>query len=351
VLKELIPIFMMGALLVVMMFQINFFMALGKQDFLRVVPFKAIAKIILLETPGFLNMTLPMAVALSVSLTMTRLTRESELVALRSAGAPIMRIVLPTAVFGLCVGFLNFFIVDKINPIASKASIELQTNAGVLSGVARFVSNVPLKIKEYTVSVGAVVPNKDETIDLRDVLLISRPEPTLINIVSAPIGRYERGLWIFTNAKTWTIRSGASGITEAQTKQLVINQAFALSDILNFQQSTELSTKDLRLKIKQLKQLGQSTKKQEIQYHFRFSIPAMCLIFAIVSPIFSISLAKYGGFMGVVVSVALAGLYFNAWVVSSQILGENPNVSPAVAAWLPNILFVVIGIVGLKKLE
>jgi lipopolysaccharide export system permease protein len=89
----------------------------------------------------------------------------------------------------------------------------------------------------------------------------------------------------------------------------------------------------------------------EIEYHIKMSTPSMCLIFAIVSPIFSIKFAKQGGFIGVVISMALVMLYFNAWVISTQIIGKNPDMNPAVAAWLPNIIFMIAGLIGLRSLE
>ena len=51
------------------------------------------------------------------------------------------------------------------------------------------------------------------------------------------------------------------------------------------------------------------------------------------------------------VSMVVVLLYFNAWVICTQIIGKNPSVNPAIAAWLPNILFLIAGLFGLRSLE
>lgn len=343
----------MGVLIVVVMFQANFYMALGKNDLTRNVPPVAILKIIFLETPGFLSQTLPIAVSLAASLAVSRIARESELTALRSSGTRVMRFLLPVAVFGVLVGGLDYLVVDKIAPKASKQSYELQTNVNILASVGDFITNVQLRLQSYTVNIGSVTKVKggEEKLMLKDIMLIERPEPGEITAIIAPEGTYRQGLWTFTNSKTFKFRSGSSSCDTFDSKTFRINQKVAVRDLIMAPGPREMGIQELKQKIDDLKKLQQYTRNLEIEYHIKMSTPSMCLIFAIVSPIFSIKLAKQGGFIGVVVSMALVMLYFNAWVISTQIIGKDPRVLPEVAAWLPNILFLIAGVFGLRSLE
>ncbi|WP_204352309.1 hypothetical protein, partial [Klebsiella variicola] len=47
----------------------------------------------------------------------------------------------------------------------------------------------------------------------------------------------------------------------------------------------------------------------------RFSVPAACVVFAIVGPVFAIVFARNGGFVGVFLSIVLVMLYYNAHVL------------------------------------
>ena len=55
--------------------------------------------------------------------------------------------------------------------------------------------------------------------------------------------------------------------------------------------------------------------------------------------------------MGVMVSLGLVWMYYNAYVISTEILGKNGWLSPVLAAWVPNVVFALIGLVFVRKLE
>jgi lipopolysaccharide export LptBFGC system permease protein LptF len=351
VIREMIPPFVMGLLIVVVMFQINFYMALSKNDLTRNVPPLAIVKIIFLETPGFLNLTIPISVALGTSLALSRIARESELTALRSAGARIMRVIYPAALFGLAAAGFCYYVVDKVNPLASKKSYELQTSIGVLSSIGGFVTNKPLRIQNYTVSIGSIVNNNNVSMDMRDIILIERPEPNQMIVISSENGFYQQGVWRFKNAFTYTFRSGIESTTISKSKEFIINQKISIPSLMMPGDGKELESKELKQQIDELRKAGQDVRRQEIEYYNRFSVPSMCVIFAFVSPIFSIKFARQGGIIGVLVSMVLVLLYFNMWVIATQIIGKNPAVNPIFATWLPNIIFFVAGVLGLRSLE
>lgn len=343
----------MGVLIVVVMFQANYYMALGKNDLTRHVPPMAIIKIIFLETPGFLSQTLPIAVSLAASLALSRIARESELTAIRSAGVRVMRVLVPVALFGLLVGVGDYLVVDKVTPRASRASYELQTNVNILASVGDFITNVQLKLQTYTANIGSVTKEKGDNdgLKLKDIMLIERPEPGEMTAIIAPEGSYRQGLWTFNDARTYRFHSKTNALDMLVSKVFRINQKVAVRDLIMAPGPKEMGISELRQKIQDLKKLQQYTRNLEIEYHIKFSTPAMCFIFALVSPIFSIRFAKQGGFIGVLVSMVIVLLYFNAWVISTQIIGKNPSVNPAVAAWLPNVLFLIAGLIGLRSLE
>jgi lipopolysaccharide export system permease protein len=353
VFREMIPPFFMAVLIVVVMFQANFYMALGKNDLTRNVPVSAILKILFLETPGFLIQTLPIAVSLAASLALSRLARESELTAFRSAGTRIMRALLPVALFGAMIGALDFVIIDKVAPRGAQASMELKTNVNIIASVGQFITNVQLKLQTYTVNIGSVTkdPGKEERLALKDILLIERPEPGQVTAIVAPEGQYQQGLWTFRNAKTFKFKSGSKSSDVVESKYLKINQKINIRDLAMAPEPESMGISATRQKIAEYKKLKLDTRTLEIAYYNKLSYPFMCLIFSLISPIFSIKFAKQGGFIGVVISMVVIMLYFNAWVISTQIIGKDPNINPAVAAWLPNIIFMIIGLLGLRSLE
>lgn len=69
--------------------------------------------------PAIMVKTFAMAVLLAALLAFGRLSSDSEVVALRAAGASIGRIMVPVGVFGLLVAMIAFFLNEKVVPNAS----------------------------------------------------------------------------------------------------------------------------------------------------------------------------------------------------------------------------------------
>lgn len=352
VLRELIPPFFVATLLVLTGFQVNLYIALGKNLDLSHVPLIAVLKYILYMSPDFLNLTFPIGVALSTSIAMTRIARESELTALRAAGVRVLRVMWPVALFGIGVGFLNLYTVDQLTPRASRAAKDLAVSIGVLGSAATFQANLPLRLKQYNVSLGQVTRNPDDSLDIKDIVLIERPQANRVMMTFAPSGSYRKGLWTFRGATIWVTEPGSGEILSATTKEdVVVNESIVLEDLFNPGQPNEVSIAELKGQIDQGRKLGQDVRSLEVAYHTKWSVPTMCLVFALVCPIFSISLAKQGGFIGVLVSLVIVMLYYNMWVVSTQILSKVAWIAPWQAAWIPNAILAALGLYGLRRLE
>lgn len=135
-------------------------------------------------------------------------------------------------------------------------------------------------------------------------------------------------------------------------EDLVINERISLDEVFLEPITTEQTLEELRESIQQRKQAGWDTTTAEVALHTRYSVPASCVVFALAAPVFAIWLGRRGGFVGVLFSILLVFLYYNAFVISTEILGGKSSVlSPFWAAWLPNVLFLVFGLVGIRRLE
>jgi lipopolysaccharide export LptBFGC system permease protein LptF len=133
---------------------------------------------------------------------------------------------------------------------------------------------------------------------------------------------------------------------------MTVPQPIFTSDIFaQGQLPVDKTTGELLAAIKAGKRIGRDMTREEIQLHERFSVPAACIVFAIIAPIFAILFSKSGSFAGVMLSFILVLLYYNAFVISTDIFGGNHWVSPWLAAWLPNFVFAGLGLIGVRRLE
>jgi lipopolysaccharide export system permease protein len=347
--RELIVPFIIGTFAVVLMFQANLLIFLFKTYSASSMPLGAVLRLLLYKTPFFLNMTLPVGIALATSLAMTRIVRESELTAMRAAGASILRVLVPISLFGVVVGVGNFYIAESVMPASEKAATKLSNQLIALGGAPTIASNVTLTIDKYTARIGNVFRGKDGRLQLDDAFLIERPTPYQEVVYQAKTGTYDAGIWTFPDAHVWKFDDYA--FTSFDVKSLRISERININNLYSPPAPTEQTLSQLRDTIRDAKSQRQDTSDLEVTYYERYSVPAACYIFAIVGPVFAIWLGKGGGFAGVLLSLLMVLLYWNIYIICTEILGRLAWVSPIVAAWLPNALFLIAAIFGIRRLE
>jgi lipopolysaccharide export system permease protein len=341
--------FLIGTVAVVLMFQANLLIFIFKTYSVANLPTAAIVELVLYKTPSFLNMTLPVGIALATSLAMSRLVRESELTAMRVAGASLLRIIVPISVFGLLVGIGNFYLAEDLMPKAERAASKLGNQLAAIGAAPTVASNITRTIDRYTVHIGSVFRDGEGKLQLNDCLLIETVAPFEERVFQSKSGTYEAGDWMFPNATVWDFKDNV--LNACNAKSLLIHEKININDI--YQQTTpdEESLSQMRQTIALAKKQHQETAPLEVSYYERFSVPAACYVFAIVGPVFAIWVGRGGGFAGVLLSILMVLLYYNVYVISTEILGRLSWVSPIVAAWLPNVLFIVAAMIGLRRLE
>lgn len=351
VLKELAIPFLTGTLVVVLMFMANTYMQMARTYDLQQIPVLAQFQYVLYSTPESMQMTLPVGTTFAAALAMTRIARDSELTALRSAGTRIFRLVWVMFVFGIVVAIGNYFVVDRLVPPATKKMHELvraTTAVGVLPNT--ITTNVLVKLDRYSASFGSVrrQPNKD-ALDIRDAMLIDRNERNVMLVYTSPLGRYERGVWTFYEVNA--VRVSGIDVTPLKAGAMVVNEPISVDTFTDPTTMEEMTTPKLREAIASGKKLRQDVKPMEVLLHERFSVPASCAIFALVAPLFAVHWARSGGFAGVLVSFIMVLVYYNAFMISTAMLVKLPWMPGWLAAWAPNIIFGVLGVFAYRRIE
>lgn len=350
IVREMLVPFLIGTLTIALMFQANYLIALFKELQISNVPAGAIAQLILFKTPNYLQMTLPAGMALASSLAIARLTRETELTAMRSAGVSIARVVIPVMSIGALVAVGNYFLVERVMPPSERAARKLANEVGVLALSPQFKSNVVVNLKNFVASFGSVSRGQGSAVNLSDILLIERRPTGETVLITAPQGTYAEGLW--TIKKPFVrVLNGEDLVSAKSDDDLAINERISVPDLFLAPQPEEQTADDLHKAIAQAKKVRQDTAALEVALHVKYSVPASCLVFSLTGAVLAILFSRSGPFVGVLLSIFLVLLYYNAYVIFTQIIGRNGWLSPMLSAWMPNIIFGVVGLFVLRKLE
>ncbi len=337
--------------MVVLMFQANTYMGLAKDLQLANVPFSAVYQVMLYESPLYLNLTLPIGMCLATSLAVTRIARESELTAIRAAGVPILRVLMPIAAFGIVVSLFHFYDVEVLLPPSQKTANNLKAKIAGIGFTPTFAANTLIKLGRYTASLGQVRRVGDSMdMEIQSVLLIERPDQNTVDLTTAESASYKGGVWSFRKAFL-TVMQGEDILVAHPEKDFVINEPIRVEDMFMPPQPDEMSIGELLDGIKNSAANGADVHRYKVSLYDRFFVPLSCVVFSFVSPMFAILFARSGGFTGLLLSFVMALTYYNVYIVSSKILGKIDAIPPLFISALPDLLFVGLGIWAVRKIE
>jgi lipopolysaccharide export LptBFGC system permease protein LptF len=90
--------------------------------------------------------------------------------------------------------------------------------------------------------------------------------------------------------------------------------------------------------ITQLQASGYNVVEHEVALHRKFAFPLVTLIMTLIAVPFAVTTGKRGAMYGIGAGIVLALLYWTSYSVFAA-FGAGGLMSPALAAWTPNLLF------------
>jgi len=118
---------------------------------------------------------------------------------------------------------------------------------------------------------------------------------------------------------------------------------FALEDPAEAKTAAKLAA-DLR----RAEKLGIPTQRHWVDFHVKFARPALCFIMILLAIPFAIRLRRGGVAIGFGLSLAVGLAYVTLFYICMG-LGVIGKLTPAVAAWLPSVVFLCAGLVLCRR--
>jgi lipopolysaccharide export LptBFGC system permease protein LptF len=370
-LREMVVPFLIGQCAIVMMLTGSVLYNNANLFLQYQIPVSYVVRLALYFIPFLIHMTMPVAMAVAASLAVSRLGRDSEITVMRASGISLVRIFWPIFVTGLIVSIGDFYFGEYVIP---PTILRYQAVIGELpSQISRLTPPAGQYIvssdQRYVIGVHSMIP-KPGYIELHGVQIVAgfklfdgeaRPF-----VASADSGRYESGNWIMDNPIIYSYDLNApDNYNRLKVARLtypipVDPQSFQTGFNLQMPMGQLASSAD-----RTFTKLGEELKTQRarnrvdpqllLDYHFKLSVPFSCLVMALCCPPIALRFGRGGGFMGTLLSICLVFVYWNTLLLS-RILGTPGPSSPpllpaAVAAWSQNVIFVLLGLIVLRKSE
>ena len=308
------------------------------------------------KLPEYIAYALPISVLLTSLIIYGRLSSDRELVALVSFGISFYRIITPALVFSLIVTGLTFLFNELIVPTANYQANLIQTP---------FIEQTELNLQKKDIfypeyELKAVdsfsSPRKlkkiyfaeqyyDQT--LQGITVIYLVEDRITQIVTAKSARWDRKqeVWDLSEGKISQINHSIEDIITKNFINLQLPLSATIFEIAQKKRNPE--DMNIRQAKEYLNIIKDSGKKIDIvkfalRIQQKYAFPFICLIFALIGSTLGAKYSYINRSKGFGFCVAIAFVYYVLGFTSDS-LGITGVLSPFLAAWLPNILCLIIG--------
>ena len=307
------------------------------------------AKVLLLKTPEFIVFAFPMSMLLATLMTYSRLSSDSELIALRSIGVNLYRLITPAIAFSLCVVALTFWVNNFVAPAASyQATVTLKQ---ALGETRPDFETQNILFPEYA-DVAIAGEKKERLIRLfyaeefngkqmTNITVLDRSSREVSQIVVARSAQWNvaENIWDFYDGTIYLV--GVDGnynnIVRFQHQQLALPQT-AL-DITEKKKTKEMNILEAREYLEIVKHSADESRirKWQVRIQEKIALPFACLVFAAIGAVLGVRPQDSGKATSFGICI---GLIFGYYLLSfiSQSFGISGLVPPWLAAWLPNFL-------------
>jgi lipopolysaccharide export system permease protein len=310
----------------------------------------AVLKIIFFTLPGFLMFIIPMSVMMAVLLTFLRMSNDNEIIALKSCGLSVYRLLPPVLTFALFGCLLTAFITLYGVP-QSKAALEKMALR-----LAASHADIGLKERTFNDAFDDVMlyVNKIDTQNkkLIDIFIEDKRQPDIVSTVVAPEGR------LFSEPEKFTFHLLLSNGTIHQTnlkERSATSIQFATyklsldfkKEIENYDENDkhreEMSLSELRQYMEDSASKDEDYYKVKMVLHRRFSLPVACLAMGLIAFPLGIQSKNAKRSFGLVLCLFFFFLYYLLLTIGYG-FGEDGTYPPEIGMWVPNF---VLGSIGL----
>ncbi len=179
---------------------------------------------------------------------------------------------------------------------------------------------------------------------MREIMVYEMTRERFPRVITAVEGQWVEDTWELKNGTIYNYNENGKITYEMSFQEMEINVKDELQNFFKNQRTPqEMTSRELKQQIQILSDAGVDTKNFEVDYHVKFSYPLSGLIFALLGVPLGTQMKRSTKATGIIISIGLVFVYYVVYSLSRS-LGRGGMIDPFIASWLPNVLFLILGI-------
>ncbi len=317
----------------------------------RSLPRKDIALSYLYWFPESVLLVLPAAVLFATVFSIGAFTRHSEITAAKASGISFHRLTFPILLGALLASGGALLLSDYV-PLANKRRSELLKESQYTSGNERYnFAFAADKGRVYRATMLNVDRGYLEGIEVERKGREGDPTyPTWILSANSALHFKDKG---------WMVRQGAMHIVPGQGRDIAIrfdslkdkSMTESPRDLMASPKApTDMGYEDLGRFIQALERSGSDVNALRVERALKIAVPVTCIIIAFFGMPLATSNQRGGAAYGIGISLGTT-IIFLIMIQLTKAIGGRGFLSPEMAAWVPNIVFGVLGLISLARVR
>ncbi len=293
--------------------------------------------------PFIFVLTAPVAMLLATLLSVGGMSRRNEVMAMKGSGISLNRILAPVLLVATAMSLANLLVAEFVVPPATQRKSAIED-----AHLTRHRSDPRIR-KDiiYIASYGDVwiVRQYNTRRNTLEDLAIEAfdPELRLTSRTDAATARWEDDRWILESGRVRRFTEEGEHISAFETMELDPGEPTPNDLVRRQLKPEERGFFDLRREIARLRAGGNNPLALEVELHLKIAFPFATLIMTLLGAPLAARTRRSGFAVAFAAALAISFLYYGAIQVG-QVLGRQGVISPLVAAWAANAIFVVVGL-------
>lgn len=307
-------------------------------------------KLFIYSLPKIVIFSLPMSVLLTCLISLSRLSSDNEIIAMKVGGINFYSISFPILVFSLFISFVSIILNESIVPVSQRLYTLTLLKEVYREKIPSSTKHIFLKeIKESQIKRILYAKEFDGKIPvLKDVVDLEFQNGIHTQTIIAKEARWEKDSWYFWDGKLYNF-TNKEKLQIVYFKKQKLPSEKTPKDILREQKTPEqMKISELKKQIEILKKEEQNINNLVVELYCRFSLPFSSFIFALLGIPLGIKPHRSGSSIGVGLSSIIIFIYYVTTTVFTT-WGKAGIIKPELSVIIPNLFFFLLGILLLKK--
>jgi lipopolysaccharide export system permease protein len=301
--------------------------------------------------PESMSQMIPAACLFATVFTLGPLARNSELTAAKASGQSFHRLIVPLIVAAAFASGLSF-VVGEVSTRASARALEIQQEKRV-RGISYKTNFVYRGNGDWIYAIRMLDTEQEQMANVVFERAGRGPTYPTLSIVADSV------VWSDTLAGRWRLRHGSSHfmsdsavIATFQFRQMRLTSLTQQPrDLLvEAKDPAEMDYRELGRYIELMRRSENDVKKLQVGRALKIAVPATCFVIALFGAPLAMTAPRAGAAIGVAISLGTTVAYL-LLINLTRAIGISGLIDPVVAAWAPNLLFLLIALVLLWKVR